>query len=49
MIMFKFLKHKKEDNWIDITLVIAIRLTVTAFTIISGYLLAFARLSRNFV
>ena len=40
--MFKFLKHKKEDNWIDTTLVIAIRLTVTAFTIISGYLLAFA-------
>ena len=45
--MFKFLKHKKEDNWIDTTLVIAIRLTVTAFTIISGYLLAFARLSQT--
>ena len=39
--MLKFLAPKNTDNWIDIVLIIFIRLVITGFTLMFGYLLAF--------
>ena len=40
--MFKFLKHKRDDTWVDTAIITAIRFMIAGFTMISGYLLAFA-------
>ncbi|WP_352337118.1 hypothetical protein [Psychrobacter sp. 16-MNA-CIBAN-0192] len=39
--MLKFLAPKNTDNWIDIVLIVFIRLVITGFTLMFGYLLAF--------
>lgn len=40
--MFKFLKHKRDDTWVDTAIITAIRFMIAGFTMVSGYLLAFA-------
>ena len=40
--MFKFLKHKRDDTWVDTAIITAIRFMIAGFTMILGYLLAFA-------
>lgn len=40
--MFKFLKHKRGDTWVDTAIITAIRFMIAGFTMILGYLLAFA-------
>ena len=40
--MFKFLKYKSDDTWVDTAIITAIRFMIAGFTMVSGYLLAFA-------
>lgn len=40
--MFNLLEHKKEDTWINTAIITVIRLMITGFSMVSGYLLAFA-------
>lgn len=40
--MFKFLKHNKDDTWVDTVFLIMIRLITTGFIVTLGFFLAFA-------